>query len=276
VGSLAILAGGAAGCAAVLARPGAGIADLIPTIAGVGCAIAVLRFLTSGRITDADDRVDGDAEIKGVDRNDRVDGVDRGRRLSLATLGLAFAGVASGVGGTMLTRRAQSVSGDRDAFALPTPTAPPAPPPAGVEPKDVALRSFITPNDEFYRIDEKPRNPRLDRPTGESANNLLPSGTEAGAGGTALSSPARENYDALVLALSDTLSSQKACPGDANLDARVNAADVQNLDEWRTITNGTSTWWDLNRDGYTDDTDRGSLLGLTATSNCALQQGEYR
>jgi hypothetical protein len=130
--------------------------------------------------------------------------------------------------------------------------------------------------DEFYRIDEKPRNPRLDRPTGESANNLLPSGTEAGAGSTDLSSPARENYDALVLALSDTLSSQKACPGDANLDARVNAADVQNLDEWRTITNGTSTWWDLNRDGYTDDTDRGSLLGLTATSNCTLQQGEYR
>jgi len=163
VGSLAILAGGAAGCAAVLARPGAGIADLIPTIAGVGCAIAVLRFLTSGRITDADDGVDGDAEIKGVDRNDRVDGIDRGRRLSLATLGLAFAGVASGVGGTMLTRRAQSVASDRDAFALPTPAAPPAPPPAGVEPKDVALRSFITPNDEFYRIDTALSVPQLSR-----------------------------------------------------------------------------------------------------------------
>ncbi|WP_395660443.1 sulfatase [Aestuariivirga sp.] len=130
--------------------------------------------------------------------------------------------------------------------------------------------------DEFYRIDEKPRNPRLDRPTGDSANNLLPPGTEAGAGSTALSSPARENYDALDQALNDTLNSQKACPGDANLDALVNQADVQNQADWITITNGASTWWDLDGDGYTDDDDAQALFDLTANPNCDLGQGQYR
>jgi hypothetical protein len=130
--------------------------------------------------------------------------------------------------------------------------------------------------DEFYRIDEKPRNPRLDRPTGDSANNLLPPGTEAGAGSTDLSSPARENYDALDQALNDTLNSQKACPGDANLDALVNQADVQNQADWITITNGASTWWDLDGDGYTDDDDEQALFDLTANPNCNLGQGQYR
>ena len=84
------------------------------------------------------------------------------------------------------------------------------------------------------------------------------------------------NYDALVKSLSDTLSSQKACPGDANLDAIVNAADLSNQAEWRAITGDSSTWWDLNNDGYTDDVDRLELLSLTTTANCTLQPGQSR
>ena len=72
------------------------------------------------------------------------------------------------------------------------------------------------------------------------------------------------------------MNSQKVCTGDANLDALVNNADLDNQAAWRLITNGTSTWWDLNRDGYTNDQDRDDLRGLTATSNCALQPGQYR
>jgi hypothetical protein len=56
----------------------------------------------------------------------------------------------------------------------------------------------------------------------------------------------------------------------------VNNADLINQAEWRNITGDTSTWWDLNRDGRTNDADRDALLGLTATSNCALQPGQYR
>ena len=130
--------------------------------------------------------------------------------------------------------------------------------------------------DEFYRVDQKPRNPKLDRPTGEKANNLLAPGTGPGDGSSQLSGRLKASYDALVASLNDTLNSQKACPGDANLDALVNNADLANQTEWRAITQNTSTWWDLNRDGYTDDLDRTALQGLIGTSNCALQPGQYR
>ena len=147
-GSVAIAAGGVAGCAAVLARPGSGIADIVPTLAGVASAIAVLRVLTSGRI---------------VDREQSADGIDGGRRLSLVTLGVTAAGLASGVLGTVLTRKVRSVSGDRDALALPTPQNPSAPPPADVTPKGVALPSFITSNSDFYRIDTALSVPQVSR-----------------------------------------------------------------------------------------------------------------
>ena len=69
------------------------------------------------------------------------------------TLGFLGAGALSGVGGVVLSRRLSSVSGDRDAFALPrsTSAAPPVPP--TVQPKGVALPSFVTSNADFYRID---------------------------------------------------------------------------------------------------------------------------
>jgi hypothetical protein len=130
--------------------------------------------------------------------------------------------------------------------------------------------------DEFYRVDQKPGNPALDRPTGDGANNLLAAGTGPGEGGSQLSGALKANYDGLVKSLNDTLSSQKACPGDANLDALVNDADVADQAQWRAITSDTSTWWDLNRDGYTNDADRQELLGLTTTANCTLQPGQSR
>lgn len=161
VGSLAFVAAGLAGCAAVLARPGAGPADLVPTVVGVGCAIAVLRLLTSGRIRDdASDAADAADGVDGDDARDRVDG---GRRLSLATFGFVAAGLVSGVAGAVITRRLRSVSGDRDALTLPTPVAAPPPPPADVTPAGVNLPSFITPNADFYRIDTALSVPQLSR-----------------------------------------------------------------------------------------------------------------
>ena len=130
--------------------------------------------------------------------------------------------------------------------------------------------------DEFYRIDQKPRSPRIDRPTGERANNLLAPGTEPGEGSSQLSGRLKANYEALVTSLEDTLSSQKPCKGDANLDAVVNDGDLDDQALWMSITDDTSTWWDLNRDGLTNEADHIELLGLTATSNCTLAQGQYR
>ncbi len=150
-GSAMIVAAGALGCAAVLSRPGAGAVDIIPTLAGIVCGVAVLRFLTSRRFTGESDGERAEA------------GTDSGRRRSLITLGLLVAGAASGVAGVVITRLSSSVSGDRNAFALPR-IAKSAPPiPADVQPPDIALPSFVTANDEFYRIDTALTVPQLSR-----------------------------------------------------------------------------------------------------------------
>lgn len=149
--SAVIVVAGIAGSAAVLSRAGATIVDIVPTLVGMVCGIAVLRLLTSDRFTD--EPAPPDAQ----------DSPDRGRRLSLVTLGFLGAGAVSGVAGVVLSRMLSSVSGDRDAFALPRVDvgAPPVPP--TVQPKGVALPSFITTNNDFYRIDTALTVPQLSR-----------------------------------------------------------------------------------------------------------------
>ena len=151
VGSAAIVVAGILGCAAVLSRAGATTVDIVPTVVGTACGVAVLRLLTSGRFTDEPEQTED------------TDSPDRGRRLSLVTLGFLGAGALSGVGGVVLSRLLSSVSGDRDAFALPPIEvgAPPVPP--TVQPKGVALPSFVTSNADFYRIDTALSVPQLSR-----------------------------------------------------------------------------------------------------------------
>ncbi|MDT5014408.1 MAG: hypothetical protein QOD39_568 [Mycobacterium sp.] len=149
VGSAAIALAGVAGCAAVLSRAGSTVVDIVPTVVGTACGIAVLRLLTSGRFTDEPQASD--------------DAPDRGRRLSLVTLGFLGAGALTGVGGMVLSRLTSSVAGDRDTFTLPrVDVAAPAFPPT-VQPKGVALPSFITGNADFYRIDTALSVPQLSR-----------------------------------------------------------------------------------------------------------------
>ena len=121
-----------------------------------GVRVAVLRLLTSGRFTDRPD-----------EPQTRTSGLpDRGRRLSLLTLGFLAAGALTGVGGVVLSRVRTSVAGDREAFTLPAVDvgAPPVPP--TLQPKGVALPSFITSNDDFYRIDTALSVPQLVAPIG--------------------------------------------------------------------------------------------------------------
>ncbi|WP_193043609.1 molybdopterin-dependent oxidoreductase [Mycolicibacterium baixiangningiae] len=150
VGSAVIVAGGVLGCAAVLSRSGAGVPDTIPTVVGTACGVAVLQFLLSGRLTDTAEPAP-------------EDGVDRGRRLSLVTLGVLVAGGVAGVAGAALSRRAASVSGDRTAFALPRVEVPARAIPTAVQPPGVALPSFITPTADFYRIDTALSVPQVSR-----------------------------------------------------------------------------------------------------------------
>lgn len=153
LGSIAIVMAGIAGCAAVLSRAGATFVDVVPTVVGTACGVAVLRFLVSGRFSDVQDD----------DLRDEPAGPDRGRRLSLVTLGLLAVGAASGVAGSVISRLTSSVSGDRQAFAPPSVDIPAPAIPASVQPKGVALPSFITSNADFYRIDTALIVPQLSR-----------------------------------------------------------------------------------------------------------------
>ncbi len=151
IGSIAIGLAGVAGCIAVLSRPEADAFDVIPTVIGTACGIAVLRLLTSGRITNGERRP-GDAVH-----------VDPGRRLSLMTIGFLGAGVLSGVLGVILTRRFHSIDADRAGFAVPQPKVPSPPIPPQVQPSGVDLPKFVTGNDDFYRIDTALSVPQLSR-----------------------------------------------------------------------------------------------------------------
>ncbi|MCH9701631.1 MAG: molybdopterin-dependent oxidoreductase [Actinomycetia bacterium] len=151
VGSAMILAAGVAGCAAVLSRSGATIADIVPTVVGAVGGVAVLRVLASSRFSDS------------APDEEHPDAPDRGRRLSLLTLGLLAAGVASGVAGVVIGRLKSSVAGDRQDFALPAVDVAAPPIPASVQPKGVELPTFITSNADFYRIDTALIVPQLSR-----------------------------------------------------------------------------------------------------------------
>jgi DMSO/TMAO reductase YedYZ molybdopterin-dependent catalytic subunit len=158
VGSVAIALAAVAGSAAVLTRAGASLFDVVPTVIGAACGIVVLRFLTSERFTD------GDVKPPRSDDGETSDQpANPGRRLSLAAMGFLGVGVLSGVLGAVLSRHIHSVSGDREAFKPPPIKNPIRPVPANVQPDGLALPSFVTANEDFYRIDTALSVPQLSR-----------------------------------------------------------------------------------------------------------------
>lgn len=155
LGSIAIVAAGIAGAAAVLSRPDASWYHVLPTVLGTACGVVVLRLLVSERT-----RARLARRPAGEDRSA---GPDPGRRLTLVAVGALAAGVVTGVAGALWTRARASVAGDRSAFALPTPEVPAPPVPPGVQPQGVSLAPFVTPNGDFYRIDTALTVPQLSR-----------------------------------------------------------------------------------------------------------------
>ncbi|HUE32474.1 MAG TPA: molybdopterin-dependent oxidoreductase [Mycobacterium sp.] len=147
LGSAVIAAAGVLGCIAVLSRPGATALDTIPTIVGAVCGVAALRVLIRRFWPGPGHTADHDEP-------------DAGRR-GLVMLGLLGFGVASGVVGAVITRLVHSVATDRNSFALPRPRTPAPPIPADVQPKGVALPSFITASADFYRVDTALSVPQL-------------------------------------------------------------------------------------------------------------------
>lgn len=148
LGSAMIAAAGVLGCVAVLSRQGATALHTVPTIVGAACGVLALRLLTR--------RFGPDTE----DPHVSSDQADTGRR-GLIVVGVLGFGVVSGVAGAVIARLTHSVAADRRTFVLPPPRSSAPPIPAEVQPKGVALPSFITPNTDFYRIDTALSVPQL-------------------------------------------------------------------------------------------------------------------
>lgn len=122
---------GAVGVLAAVTRSTATPLSALPTIIGVAAGIVVLNALLRTEEPVAD-------------------GMSRRSFLGLAVTAGVVA-VAAGTAGRLLGQ-ARDVTANRLGFRLPTPTPQP-PIPAGADLRIDGLASYITPNDEFYRID---------------------------------------------------------------------------------------------------------------------------
>jgi hypothetical protein len=107
-----------------------------------------------------------------------------------------------------------------------------------------------TTTNEFYEINEDVPKPELD-----TANaNLLASGQPP------LTPVQQENYNVLTAQLKALRSLQPFCTGDINLDRVVNNLDVQQWSMLEALSEGNSSWADINQDGLTNGVDMNLIL----------------
>ena len=146
-GLACVAAFGAVGVAAAVTRPGATLSAALPSLAGAAAAAGVWWWWAPTRA-----------------RPVTVEGRLADRRTVLRTAGLLVAGAAvAGVAGRWLGQWRQ-VAAARARVTLPVP-ADPAPPPAGADLGLPDLDSFVTSNDDFFRIDTAIVVPRIDPDT---------------------------------------------------------------------------------------------------------------
>ncbi|MGC2108372.1 MAG: sulfatase-like hydrolase/transferase [Candidatus Korobacteraceae bacterium] len=120
---------------------------------------------------------------------------------------------------------------------------------------------------EFYRVNEDPQNPKLDK-----FAEALCSEASAGHGcPNGLNQEQLANYNQLQSDLQTTLASEPDCPGDGDEDKAVFGIDLQWWQYFSTVNGGGSSWYDFNYDGVTDEQDRAVIVEHLGT-NC-LQQG---
>lgn len=124
---------------------------------------------------------------------------------------------------------------------------------------------------EFYEINEDAPLPKIDRPDGNAPNNLLTSSDLPPQG---LNAEQLTNFNALYAELQTVLNSEIACPGDGNLDKKVDNKDLGQWKKFNQMGEGepeqSSSWYDLNHDGKTDETDR-DIIKQNLGTNCLKQ-----
>lgn len=154
---------GVLGVLAVLTRPDPSAAKLAPIIVGTAVSAAVLSWLAPPAPLPADTPADHAVATVGptagtspIEQAVTIPGAGVADRRAFLVRGLGVASVAAvtGGGGRLLQRR-HSVSGERSELSIPRASSSR---PAAVLPPNAdldvdGLTSFVTSNDEFYRID---------------------------------------------------------------------------------------------------------------------------
>jgi DMSO/TMAO reductase YedYZ molybdopterin-dependent catalytic subunit len=154
------------GVTAALRLPGAGLLDVVPTLAGVAVAAGALVTLVRA-IRPAEPRGAAALPTDGVTADpqeagragliaDPADGrpavvADRRRFLAGAAGAAALAAAAGGLGDVLLRRF--SIASSRAQVRLPAAAVPAPAVPAGTELRIPGLSPFFTPNASFYRVD---------------------------------------------------------------------------------------------------------------------------
>jgi DMSO/TMAO reductase YedYZ molybdopterin-dependent catalytic subunit len=156
---LAVFAG--LGVTAALRLPGAGLLDVVPTLAGVtvaaGTLVALVRLVRPANVRPAlvtDGVTGGPGNGAGL-VTDGVTGEAAGsgrRGFLVGAAGAAVLAAGAGGAGDVLLRRF-SVASSRAQVRLPAAAVPAARVPAGTDLRIAGLTPFFTPNASFYRVD---------------------------------------------------------------------------------------------------------------------------
>lgn len=164
VGSAAVLVFGAIGAVAAVGRPDGRGTDALPSIVGGLVACGVL-YLLAGRLTSRPSP-HGDRGTDGTTLEPAPEGSAGGfdrRGFVIAATAAAVASAGAGVIGRQLNASgAAEAAASRKTVALPAPSSPARPVPAGVDLGIRGLSSFTTSNKDFYRVDTALVVPRVD------------------------------------------------------------------------------------------------------------------
>ncbi len=146
----------ALGLAGVAAGSGTGPAIYVPTVVGLALAYLMLNGLIT-RLRRWHPQRSAERPVGAVD--------PARRRFLTATLVAGGLAGAAAVTGRLLVQAAGAVSEARDRLRLPAPAVPAPPIPAGAELGLSRLSPYLTPNDDFYRIDTALQVPVIDPAT---------------------------------------------------------------------------------------------------------------
>ena len=149
LGVAGVLLMGAVIVGAVVTRAGVEPLDAIPSVIGTVAGLLVLRFLIT-RLWRMQQWPDMDSDLAAKEPERPA----TSRRAFFAATGVtAAASAIAATGGRLLSAARSNVAQAREALQLPAPAKPAPAVPAGVQSKAPGVTPWLTPNNDFYRID---------------------------------------------------------------------------------------------------------------------------